>query len=114
MKKYERGKPYGRSYADIGRRTANARNEMERHSAGDSRNLASVGNSGYGGLGGTSPKIDMAGNNEGEGSANRKAPAVTDANGQPVYSDWADESVSNRSLLAKRYGPISKVAYVDG
>ena len=99
MKRYERSKEYGRPDADISRRTANARNEVERHSSRNSRHLTSDGNSGYGRVDSGSPKSHMAGNDEGESQANRKVPTVTDPDGA-LHQDRDSDSVFNRTLLA--------------
>ena len=77
MKRYERGRPHGRSYADISRRIENARNEVERHSAGDSRNLASDGNSGHGGLGSETSQSDKTGNGRRGEPIDQEVPTVT-------------------------------------
>lgn len=118
MKRYERSKEYGRPDADISRRTANARNEVERHSSRNSRYLTSDGDSGYGRVDSGSPQGDLAGNDEGESPPNRKVPTVTDSDGA-LHQDRTDDSVSNRTkpvasdLSRYRYSDRDTIKYAD-
>ena len=83
-----------------GRKKANARNEMEGYSAGDSRDFTSNGNSGHGGLAGRSSERNIAENDERESPPHRKV-SLTNADYEQRHSDRAEEAVSNRVLMPK-------------
>ena len=78
IKRHERSKAHGRPDADLGRRIVRARNGVEGHSARDGRYITSHGATGHGGVDRGSPRSDMAGYDEGKGSADPEVPDVID------------------------------------
>ena len=109
IRKETTGGKYGKSAANIKGRTRSTRLDLGRVDSSDGGNLASNGNSGYGGLGGRTSESDKARNANGKGSSDQALPIGNEINdlGSKTKLPVAEDT-SPRTLLANALESVAQ------